>query len=237
MANEQKKNDRDSDKPEEQKNIFERIGDFLNTPLPGTGPRDKDEDKPEQAARPAPTPPATKPANPPANAAPPAAKPVTQPPSGQGAVKTGAQQTSGQGTAKPGAAPAIGAGAKRIEPEAKPAPQKQAAPPAAPGATHAQPEAKPAASSAVTPPPPAVSHPQGLAVGGTAYVRREGGMPLRLRSAPDIAPDNIIDRLAIGTQLTLVGGPQSADGYEWWQVRTPDGRTGWVAGSELVTQL
>lgn len=75
-----------------------------------------------------------------------------------------------------------------------------------------------------------------LTTGCEAWVTRAGGLQLRLRSAPAIAPDNIVTRLPIGTQMTLEEGPQSADGYSWWRVTTKGGNAGWVAGENLVTQ-
>jgi hypothetical protein len=75
----------------------------------------------------------------------------------------------------------------------------------------------------------------GLAPGGTAWVTRAGGLPLRLRSGPSLE-GKILDRLAPGTQMTLVEGPRQADGHAWWHIRTTDNREGWVAGEELRTQ-
>jgi Bacterial SH3 domain len=75
----------------------------------------------------------------------------------------------------------------------------------------------------------------GLAVGGTAYVTRAGGMPLRLRSGAGLNHD-AVDRLPPGTQMTLLEGPRQADNHAWWHIRTSDGREGWVAGEELRTQ-
>lgn len=75
----------------------------------------------------------------------------------------------------------------------------------------------------------------GLSIGGNAWVTRAGGLPLRLRSAPSL-DGNILDRLAPGTQMTLLAGPQDASGHSWWQIRTTDGREGWVAGEDLRTQ-
>lgn len=77
--------------------------------------------------------------------------------------------------------------------------------------------------------------PDDLAVGGTAWVRKAGGQGLNRRDAPGIN-SNVHDSLAIGTQLTVLEGPARADGYTWWRVRASDGREGWVAGEELVTQ-
>ena len=75
----------------------------------------------------------------------------------------------------------------------------------------------------------------GIAVGGTAYVTRAGGMPLRLRSGAGLNHE-AIDRLPPGTQMTLLEGPHQADNHAWWRIRTTDGREGWVAGEELRSQ-
>jgi hypothetical protein len=75
----------------------------------------------------------------------------------------------------------------------------------------------------------------GIAVGGTAYVTRAGGMALRMRSGAGLNHD-VVDRLAPGTQMTLLEGPQQADNHAWWRIRTTDGREGWVAGEELRSQ-
>ena len=75
----------------------------------------------------------------------------------------------------------------------------------------------------------------GIAVGGTAYVTRAGGLPLRLRSGAGL-DHKILDRLAPGTQMTLLEGPQQSDNHAWWRIRTTDGREGWVAGEELRSQ-
>ena len=74
----------------------------------------------------------------------------------------------------------------------------------------------------------------GLQAGAQAWVTRAGGLPLRLRSAPNLGGD-VLARLAPGTELTLLDGPQQADGHGWWHVRTPHGE-GWVAGEDLRTQ-
>jgi hypothetical protein len=75
----------------------------------------------------------------------------------------------------------------------------------------------------------------GLQVNGTAYVRKVGGRNLNLRNAPGLN-SNVLVSLPPGTQMTLLAGPQAQDNYTWWNIRTSDGREGWVAGEELVTQ-
>lgn len=95
--------------------------------------------------------------------------------------------------------------------------------------------AAPAAASTVSTASAAPATAPGLQAGHTAYVTRAGGLPLRLRSGPGLN-NSIIDRLPPGTALTLLGGPQEADGHSWWNVRTSNNQTGWVAGENLRTQ-
>jgi hypothetical protein len=75
-----------------------------------------------------------------------------------------------------------------------------------------------------------------LAVGCQAWVTREGGLVLRIRTAPAITATNIISRLPIGTQMEILEGPAAADGFTWWRVRTVGGVEGWVSGENLVLQ-
>jgi uncharacterized protein YhaN len=75
----------------------------------------------------------------------------------------------------------------------------------------------------------------GLAAGSSAWVTRAGGLPLRLRAGPDLSA-KILDRLQPGTKMTLLNGPQQADGHGWWHIRADDGREGWVAGEDLRSQ-
>jgi hypothetical protein len=60
-----------------------------------------------------------------------------------------------------------------------------------------------------------------------------GADQLRLRAAPGTTGETLAT-LADGTSLTVLEGPQAADGYEWWKVRTQDGKEGWVADNWIV---
>ncbi|HET9661387.1 MAG TPA: SH3 domain-containing protein [Thermomicrobiales bacterium] len=51
--------------------------------------------------------------------------------------------------------------------------------------------------------------------------------PLNLRSAAGTTSTSI-GSLAVGAQLTIVSGPVSASGYNWYQVKSTAGQTGWV---------
>lgn len=77
---------------------------------------------------------------------------------------------------------------------------------------------------------------EAIAIGCPAYVTRAGGLTLRMRSSPQIADDNVVARLPIGTELELLEGPQAADGFSWWRARSRGGSEGWVAGENLVLQ-
>jgi len=75
----------------------------------------------------------------------------------------------------------------------------------------------------------------GLATGSQAWVTREGGMALRLRSGAGLQ-SGVIGSLPPGTQMTLLEGPHQEDNYNWWRVRTSSGQEGWVAGQDLRSQ-
>ncbi len=46
----------------------------------------------------------------------------------------------------------------------------------------------------------------------------------------------VVDVLPRGTDLIVSNGPMAADGYDWYEVETLDGRLGWVAGASLTTR-
>lgn len=102
---------------------------------------------------------------------------------------------------------------------------------AAPGAAPPAPTADPALAPTAAPAQPGPGEP---AVGRTAIVRADAGV--NVRQSPGTAPDNpalvIIDP---GTAVEIVGGPASADGFVWWQVRVA-GSEGWVAAPLLEVQ-
>jgi uncharacterized coiled-coil protein SlyX len=127
---------------------------------------------------------------------------------GKAAAAAGASTAGSVGGAKVTSAKDAASSVLGGSPEATPAPQPAPAAPAATG---------------------------GLSIGGTAYVQRAGGKNLRLRDAPGLG-SNAFAGLPPGTQMTLLAGPVAKDGYPWWNIRAADGREGWVAGTELVTQ-
>ena len=68
---------------------------------------------------------------------------------------------------------------------------------------------------------------QQVKVGASAVVctRSEG---VAVRTEPSTLGE-LITRLATGSALQVIGGPACANGYSWWQVRTLNGSTGWMA--------
>ena len=74
-----------------------------------------------------------------------------------------------------------------------------------------------------------------IAVGCNAWVTRQGGFPLRLRAGPGTS-FAIISRLPIGTQMLLNEGPQAANGFNWYKIKTVGGMEGWIAGEQVRLQ-
>lgn len=81
--------------------------------------------------------------------------------------------------------------------------------------------------SATEPPPPAE-----LGPGATVVVKGTGGTGLNLRNRPTTQSRRVAT-VREGTELTVVEGPETGEGYEWWKLRTPDGTEGWGAGEWL----
>lgn len=100
----------------------------------------------------------------------------------------------------------------------------------------ATPEPTPTPEITATPEPieetavPEVTAEPVLRVGGSAVIQTTGGDRLNARSGAGRGFD-IVTKVASGTAVTIIGGPQTADGFTWWQVRTGDGVEGWVVES------
>jgi hypothetical protein len=71
---------------------------------------------------------------------------------------------------------------------------------------------------------------------GSSVVVIETGVGLNLRSEPVVDPNNILELVQDGVVLEVVGGPQEAEGFIWWQVSTPDGIEGWAVEDFLQAQ-
>jgi dipeptidyl aminopeptidase/acylaminoacyl peptidase len=66
---------------------------------------------------------------------------------------------------------------------------------------------------------------------GNDYVITEEGDSLNLREDPSINA-NILREIRAGEKVTIIGGPESSDGYTWWQIKTEDALLGWVVENE-----
>lgn len=73
-----------------------------------------------------------------------------------------------------------------------------------------------------------------IAVGGKVRVADTGGSGLNFRDRPSIS-GKMLRKLPEGNVYEVIGGPQEADNYTWWQLRdTSDGTLGWGAQNFLV---
>jgi serine/threonine-protein kinase len=69
--------------------------------------------------------------------------------------------------------------------------------------------------------------------GMSARVTRTDDRLLNVRQEP--GTDSFrITQLRPGTRFEIIEGPVCEDGYTWFQIESPDGRTGWVAEGEIV---
>lgn len=93
----------------------------------------------------------------------------------------------------------------------------------------------PTAAGASTPVVAATNTPEALAVGAKAKVVNTGGSGLNMRSGPSTGQSRV-KTLADGAVVEIVGGPQSADGFTWYQVKDSSGAIGWVVDDFLAAQ-
>lgn len=76
---------------------------------------------------------------------------------------------------------------------------------------------------------------QAIAVGETVEVYNTAPSCLRIRSSASLKGAQLAC-VSDGTRLSVVGGPKSADGYTWWNVRIiSSGTTGWAVQKYLRT--
>ena len=71
-----------------------------------------------------------------------------------------------------------------------------------------------------------------LAVGDTVIVSGTGGAGLNMRAGAGTGHAKV-KTLREGAEVEIIGGPEDANGYTWWQVRDGDGATGWVVEDYL----
>lgn len=76
---------------------------------------------------------------------------------------------------------------------------------------------------------PAAATAGGLQAGGKATVTDDG---VNLRSKPSTSGE-VVATLSAGTEVTVTGASDDAEGYTWWPIETTDGTKGWIAGDFL----
>jgi hypothetical protein len=73
-----------------------------------------------------------------------------------------------------------------------------------------------------------------IAVGNKVRVTATGGSGINFRDQPTIA-GKLLRKLPEDGVYEVIGGPQEADGYTWWQLRdSSDGTLGWGAQNFLA---
>lgn len=87
----------------------------------------------------------------------------------------------------------------------------------------------PAMAAAAQQAQPTAAATGGLQAGATATVTEDG---VNLRSKPSTSGD-VVATLSAGTQVTITGPSDAAEGYTWWPIETADGTKGWIAGDFL----
>lgn len=96
-----------------------------------------------------------------------------------------------------------------------------------PGVTPSDTVVLPIETPLVTAPPTEIRPGVEVVVEGTA------GAGLNLRAEPSTS-GQVVANVREGTVLTVLDGPQEANGYTWWKLRTPDGKEGWGAAQWLT---
>ena len=81
--------------------------------------------------------------------------------------------------------------------------------------------------------PPATTPPTEIRPGVLVMVTGTQGAGLRLREQATTSAA-VVTTVKEGTVLTVLDGPEQADDYQWWKVRTPSGEEGWGADNWLV---
>lgn len=75
-----------------------------------------------------------------------------------------------------------------------------------------------------------------LAVGVQAAVVNVGSDELNVRNIPSINNSEVLFRARAGTLFNVIGGPQEADGFSWWQLHDPQFEViGWAVANYLQT--
>ncbi len=75
-----------------------------------------------------------------------------------------------------------------------------------------------------------------LGVGQQAIVHNVGNDELNVRNIPSIKGSEVLFRARAGTVFNIIGGPQEADGFSWWQLHDPQFEViGWAVANYLQT--
>ncbi len=75
-----------------------------------------------------------------------------------------------------------------------------------------------------------------LTVGVRAVVFNVGVDQLNVRNQPSLTESEVLFRSSAGTVFDIIGGPQEADGFTWWQLRDPQLQVeGWAVAIYLQT--
>jgi hypothetical protein len=72
---------------------------------------------------------------------------------------------------------------------------------------------------------------RGIVVGAYVRVVNTGAIGLRMRTGPGLSYETV-ETLRDGDALAVIGGPESGDGFTWWQVQR-NGTAGWCASDWL----
>lgn len=76
--------------------------------------------------------------------------------------------------------------------------------------------------------------PMPLSVGVKAAVYGVGNDKLNIRNRPSLSDSQVLFREGEGKTFDIIGGPQEADGFSWWQVRDPQFQVeGWAVANYL----
>ncbi len=78
------------------------------------------------------------------------------------------------------------------------------------------------------------STPIPLAIGVQVAVYNVGNDELNVRNIPSLKDSDVLFRAAEGTLFNVIGGPQQADGFSWWQLHDPQFEViGWAVANYL----
>ena len=110
------------------------------------------------------------------------------------------------------------------------------APPNNPTPTSPLPTPSPIPTFTPIPTPDVAVAPDELTVGFYAIVANTDDFGVTIRGGPSTsnAPIVVADE---GTILLILGGPENANTFLWWQVQLNDGTEGWVAGQFLLPSV